>query len=176
MSPAHIGIYCRWTIVFFDFQLDNYHALRTIHREAKMNTVNKNPSARDLRKFAFTMIVGMPIVGAVWTGIIWWSQDILNLWILGSFAIFGATVCSVTLLSRSADRIIYIFWHTLAAIIETIISFVSTLLMYLLTILPIGIIMRIIGRKPLTQLDKKAGTYWKESKETTDLKRYFRQY
>jgi hypothetical protein len=138
--------------------------------------VNKNPTPHDLRKFALTMIIGMPIVGTIWTGIIWWSQDILNLWIFGAFASFGATVCILTLLSKAVGRIIYIIWHTLAAIIETVISFVSTLLMYFLTILPIGLIMRLIGRKPLPILDEKQKSYWKEHQEPEDLKRYFRQY
>jgi hypothetical protein len=138
--------------------------------------VNKNPTPHDLRKFALTMIIGMPIVGAIWTAIIWWSQDILNLWICGAFASFGATVCILTLVSNPVGRVIYIIWHTLAAIIETVISFVSTLLMYFLTILPIGLIMRLFGRKPLPILDEKQKSYWKEHKEPEDLKRYFRQY
>ena len=91
--------------------------------------VNKNPTARDLKKFALTMIIGMPIVGATWTGIIYWNQHILNFWIFGAFALFGTLVCISSLISSSAGRILCIVWHTLAAIIEAVISFVSTLLM-----------------------------------------------
>ena len=141
-----------------------------------MLEVNKQPSSSDLKKFALTMIIGMPIVGLIWTGIIYWTAEVWNFWIFGAFAAFGALVCLGTLASSALGRILYIVWHTLAAIIEAVISFVSTLLMYILTILPIGLIMRLFGRKPLTVLDKEASSYWKDCKESKDLKRYFRQY
>ena len=141
-----------------------------------MNTVNKNPTGSELKKFALTMIIGMPIVGLIWTGIIYWTADTWNFWVFGAFAIFGTLVCLSTLASSPVGRVLYIVWHTLAAVIEAVISFVSTLLMYILTILPIGLIMRLLGRKPLTVLDKEAETYWKDCQQPTDLKRYFRQY
>lgn len=141
-----------------------------------MLEVNKNPSRKELKKFALTMLIGMPIVGLIWSGIIYWTGQIWNFWIFGAFALFGVLVCLGTWISAPLGRVLYIAWHTLAAIIEAVISFVSTLLMYVLTILPIGLIMRLFGRKPLTVLDKEASSYWKHCQKTTDLKRYFRQY
>ena len=122
------------------------------------------------------MLIGMPIVGLIWMAILYGSQQIWNLWIFGGFATFGTVVCLGTFASASLGRTFYILWYTMAAIIEAVIRFVSTLLMYVLTILPIGLIMRLFGRKPLTVLDKQAKTYWKDCQTITDLKRYFRQY
>ena len=139
--------------------------------------VNRNPNIHDLRKFALTLLLGMPVVGGIWTGIIWWSQDILNLWILAVFSAIGIMACSLSLISKPAGRLIYICWHTFGAIIEMVISLVSTLIMYYLTIVPIGIIMRLIGREPLQlRIERDKETYWKDCKKNTDLKRYFRQY
>jgi hypothetical protein len=142
-----------------------------------MLNVNTNPTPRELRKFALTMLIGMPVVGAIWTGIIWWSQDVLNPWILAWFSALGVSVCILTFLSQGAGRKAYIGWHTLAALIEAIISLLSTFIMYWLTIVPIGLVMRLFGRKPLPlTFDRSTPSYWKEYQEPEDIKRYFRQY
>lgn len=142
-----------------------------------MLEVNTNPTLQELRKFTLTMLIGMPIVGAIWTGIIWWSQDVLNVYILFSFSVFGAFICILAFISKGAGRMAYIVWHTLAAVIEAIISLLSTFIMYWLTIVPIGLFMRLFGRKPLPlTFDRSTKSYWEKYQEPEDIKRYFRQY
>lgn len=140
-------------------------------------SVNRNPGARELKKFAWTLLAGMPVVGALWTAIIWWSQDHWNGWIFIVFASVGGVAWGLSLMSKRTGRAIYLVWHWLGAIIEATIRFISTWIMYYLTLVPIGLIMRLFGRKPLPlAFDRNKKTYWKDCQETKDLKRYFRQY
>ncbi|MBH54880.1 MAG: hypothetical protein CMI18_11105 [Opitutaceae bacterium] len=141
------------------------------------DSVNKDPNPKDLRKFAYTLLIGLPIVGLIWAGILLWTGS-LHWVVFYVFAIIGIAVCVLTLLIPPAGRIAYIIWHCLAAIIEAVTSFISTFLMYVLTILPIGLIMKLIGRKPLPAMKFKQGreSYWSDHETNSDLKRYFRQY
>jgi len=119
----------------------------------------------------------MPVVGAIWTGIIRWNQEVMNPWIIAGFSAFGVSIYTLTLLSKRAGRMAYIVWRTLAAVIEAIISLLSTFIMYWLTIVPIGLLMRLFGRKPLPLIfDRSSKSYWKKYQEPEDMKRYFRQY
>ena len=119
----------------------------------------------------------MPVAGTLWTGIIWWSQEVIHLWILAAFSILGVAIFTLTTVSNSAGRIVYIVWHTMGAIFEVIISFISTVIMYYLTIFPIGLIMKLFGRNPLPlEFDRDRKSYWKDCQESNDLKRYFRQF
>jgi len=142
------------------------------------DTINRNPDRKELKKFASTLLIGLPIMGLIWVGLLLWSTGSLHWMAFYVFSIISVAICGVTLLIPPAGKIAYIIWHFLAAIIEAVISFISTLLMYLLTILPIGLIMRIIGRKPLPAMKfkKNCETYWIKNTTTSDLKRYFRQY
>lgn len=139
--------------------------------------LNRNPSQQEIRKFAFTLLIGMPMVGLVWMGIIWLTANVINYWVLGAFALVGIFVGGLSLIFHGAGKTAYVIWHSLAAIIEWLITLISTLIMYYLTLAPIGVIMKLFGRKPLpVQYDKSRKSYWKDCKEEPDLKRYFRQY
>ena len=142
-----------------------------------LESLKRTPDRREVKAFVLTMLLGMPAVGLLWTGLVWLIKGHLNFWIFIAFFGSGLLVCLLSLVSKSAGRVCYILWCVLGALVEVVIRLLSTLIMYYLCLLPIGLIMRACGRKPLPVVfDRKAKSYWNVQEEETELKRYFRQY
>ena len=149
-----------------------------LHRiRAKFENLNRNPSRKEVEKFAFTLLMALPVLGLIWMGIIWLSAQALNYWVLIGFAGMGFLLCGLSLVSKRSGKTAYVIWHRLAAIGEWMITSMSTLIMYYLTLAPTGLIMKLFGRKPLPiQYDKNRKTYWMNCQGEPELKRYFRQF
>lgn len=142
-----------------------------------LEALKRIPDRREVRVFALTMLLGMPAVGLVWTGLIWLTSGELNFWISIAFASAGLLVCALSLVSKRAGRACYLLWCALGALVELVVRYLSTSIMYYLALVPFGLIMRAFGRKPLpVQFDRTRKSYWNDRKEGTELKRYFRQY
>ena len=142
-----------------------------------LEALKRTPNRLEVRAFALTMLLGMPGVGLVWTGLIWLTNGVLNFWIFIAFAGAGSLVCGLSLVSKRAGRACYILWCALGALVELVVRYLSTLIMYYLALVPIGLIMKAFGRKPLpVEFDRARKSYWNDRKEGTKLERYFRQY
>ena len=149
-----------------------------LHRiRARFENLNRNPSRKEVEKFAFTLLIALPVLGLIWMGIIRLSAQALNYWTLIGFAGMGLLLCGLSLVSKRSGKTVYVIWHRLAAIGEWLITSMSTLIMYYLTLVPTGLIMKLFGRKPLPmQYDKSRKTYWMNCQGEPELKRYFRQF
>ena len=144
---------------------------------ARFENLNRNPSRKEVEKFAFTLLMALPVLGLIWMGIIWLSAQALNYWVLIGFAGMGPLLCGLSLVSKPSGKTVYVIWHRLAAIAEWMITSMSTLIMYYLTLAPTGLIMKLFGRKPLPiPYDKKRKSYWINCQGEPELKRYFRQF
>ncbi len=131
-----------------------------------MFTVNKSPSAGDLRKFGWAMLIGFGVIGAVlWTaawrkhggpGLLGWSgvgaQVVaLCLWTA------GAGLCALSLLWPRSARPVYVAWMRATVPIGMVMSTVLLTLVFVLVLPLFALIVRMGD-----PLRKKLGgtTYW----------------
>lgn len=136
-----------------------------------MYTVNKNPSAADVRTFGLVMLGGFGVIGTIfwyralltegswlpdsgwgWNGSAWHVVAIV-LWVLGALS---AVICH---LSHALGRILYIAWMTAAMYIGI---GMTTLMLSLLFIILLPVFSLIRFKDPLRLKMKSAGSYWED--------------
>lgn len=130
-----------------------------------------NPSPKDLKVFSLLLIGFGAVVGVV----VKYKTDSLTaaLWIAG--------ICAATGLAGLAFppfiRVVYVVWMTAVSPIGIVVSTLVLALTFYGVIWPIGAVMRLGGRDALKlRLDRNASTYWQKREQTTNPRRYFRQF
>jgi hypothetical protein len=73
-------------------------------------------------------------------------------------------------------RPLFVGWMVLAFPIGWTVSHVVLALVFHGLFTPLGVFFRLAGRDPLALRRKNGTSYWSERPETTDVRRYFRQY
>lgn len=136
-----------------------------------MLDLNWNPSRRELRQFAL-LCLGF---GAVVGGLILYKT---GSWSVPS-VIWGVSliVAALGLFDAALVRPIYVAWMAAAYPIGWIISNAVLALTFYVVMLPIGLLMRAIGRDPLGRREhRSAGSYWVPHEPPRDPGSYFRQF
>jgi hypothetical protein len=84
----------------------------------------------------------------------------------------------VGLLVPQAIRWVYVGWMLAAFPIGWLVSHLLLAAIFFGVIMPIGLILRVLGRDPMRKsFDRSASTYWiARPTEPTDSRRYFRQF
>ena len=104
---------------------------------------------------------------------------------MGTSARFVAATCVfigvvlgvIALISRPAGEGIYDFWMRAAEPIGQTLSMVMLLLAFYLVFTPVGLLMRLLGKDPLSRaFDRQATTYWVEHNPAAEPERYFKQF
>lgn len=139
--------------------------------------VNPHPGPSEVRRFGLRTIVLAPPAALVWLGILrltagdwYWHLPVIIL----ALGLFIGLSCSI---APSPARIIHFGWHGLVAILDWVIVSIALLLVYWLVFAPIGLILRLLGRRPLRRRpDPDLKTYWQPAEKVTDLQRYHRQF
>ncbi len=119
----------------------------------------KKADIKELQKFAIILFLAL----GVWGGILLWRKRDIGfvLWGVGS-----ATLLIAWIQPRFLSPV-YNFWMKLTLILGFISSHLILALLYYLVLTPMGLLMRIFGKTPLSlQLDDKAITYWKKRKNS----------
>jgi hypothetical protein len=90
----------------------------------------------------------------------------------------SAAVLSIAGLVRpSVMKPIWVGWMTAVFPIGWTISHLVLAVTYYLVLTPVGILLRLTGRDPMTRrLDRQAPTYWQRHQQIDDTARYFRQF
>jgi hypothetical protein len=89
----------------------------------------------------------------------------------------GVLLGVIALISRPAGQGIYDFWMRAAEPIGHTLSIVMLVLAFYLVFMPVGLIMRLLGKDPLSRaFDRQAGTYWVEHNPAAEPERYFKQF
>lgn len=137
-----------------------------------MISINWTPSSRELRWFSGLLIVFFAIVAGIWK---YKSEQTQGPAVLVSVTM---TIGLLGLAVPQAIRSVYIAWMVAAFPIGWAISHLLLAAIFFGVIMPIGLILRVLGRDPLRKsLDRSASTYWiARSAEPTDSQRYFRQF
>jgi hypothetical protein len=128
-----------------------------------------NPSKRDLLQFGVILLVGLGLVGSA----LWFRFDrpsaALGCWIAGAAVFLLSFVPPV-------GRWLYILWMGLGITIGLFTSPIILMILYLLLIVPVGLVFRIVRRDSMRRrIDPKAASYWEEYRQADDPASYLRQ-
>jgi hypothetical protein len=105
------------------------------------------------RGFGITFAVVFGLLAA-WK---WWTASSLWPWCLGIALVFGAIALTFPALLAPLNRL----WFKLGLFLFKFVSPVMMGLLFITTIVPIGLLMRAFGKDPLRlAFDKKATSYW----------------
>ena len=132
----------------------------------------------ETRVFATKLMLGFPIVGLVWTCLIYFfsNSNTFNLniayWI-GSVGIAAGLLC---LISPMVNALIWTVWNRLIAIIDTVITWSTLPIFYYIFFCPFAMLIRFFGKANMQNQNKNKVTFWKDVAENTSKKQYLRQF
>ncbi|HUF10482.1 MAG TPA: SxtJ family membrane protein [Rhodothermales bacterium] len=119
-------------------------------------------SRRSLRSFGF-VVGGVATVVAGW--LIWRSGS--TDWPKGGLrpsfilAAIGLSLIALGAVSPRLLRPAYFVWMALAFLLGTVMTRIILTIVFVLLIIPIGLVMKLFGRDPLTRrLDRSMTSYW----------------
>ena len=108
---------------------------------------------RELRKFGFVMAVALAIVG----GLLFWREKEVLPWFFSVAGFFGATGLILPKVLAPIEWV----WMKLAHYLGIIMTRLLLSLTFYLMITPLGIIMKILGKRPLAvSFDREVKSYW----------------
>jgi len=140
--------------------------------------INWKPGPNDLRKFAWSLIIGFPCIALVFY---------LGKWMAGrampeprfflTLAGMGAATGLVCLWVPPIARPLYHVWYALAACVGLVVSNLIFALIFYGLFAPMGLFMRLIGRDALNlRWRRGSATYWMEAPPPPPPAQYFNQY
>lgn len=135
-------------------------------------SINREPTSRLLRQFA-----GIWFPAAC--GVIGWAVFRKTHTLAWPLAIWipAAIVSLVGVVRPAVMKPIWVAWMTAVFPIGWTISHLVLTVTYYLVLTPVGLLLRMTGRDPMTRtLDRQAKTYWQPHRQITDTSRYFRQF
>ena len=137
-----------------------------------MLPINWRPSSRELRWFAGLLMVFFSGVAALW-----WRRSgqttgpMLMVSVAFAVGLFGLAI-------PAAIRWVYVVWMAAVWPIGWVVSHLLLALIFFGVIMPIGLVLRALGRDPMRKgVDRFAKTYWiARPTGEPDPKRYFQQF
>ena len=140
--------------------------------------INWKPDRNELRKFAWSLIIGFPCIALVFfIGKAIYAQALPEPRFFLLLGGIGAGVGLLCLLVPVIARPLYSVWYALTACIGIVVANLVFMLLYYVLFTPLGLFMRLIGRDALSLKSKKdCASYWKDAPPTPPATSYFRQY
>lgn len=140
--------------------------------------IDWSPDRAGLRKFGWSLIIGFPILAAVFFTVKWIGAGTLPeprfFLLLGGI---GAAAGLVSWLLPAIARPLYLVWYGLAACIGIVVANVLFAALFYGLFTPMGLVMRLLGRDPLCLKSRKgAASYWMDAPPPPPPADYFRQY
>ena len=128
--------------------------------------------------FALKLILGFPIVGILWTCIIYFlsGSGELNFniayWIGGT----GISIGALCLLLEGFFQIVWWLWNKVIFLIDTSITWLTLPVFYFLIFSPFALLLRAVGKADMKNPYKNLPTYWKDVDQPNSAKQYLRQF
>ena len=139
---------------------------------------NEKQSQKERLQFSLKLILGFPIVGVIWTAIIYFLSDTSRLnfniavWIGGIGIVLGI----LCLISESIFRLTSWLWHKLVFLIDTAMTWLTMPIFYYLIFSPFALILRVFGKVNVKKMSPNKETYWRSIKQPDSKKQYLRQF
>ena len=130
--------------------------------------INPNPTVRQLRQLALTVVVGFGILGAIA-----FFRGKLTPAVI--FATVGV-VLGILAVTPKIGRYVHIGWTGLGVTIGLFTSPIVFALIYFVIFMPIGLVRRLRGVDELGLRPKSGGSYWQKVSKSADRDRFFHQY
>lgn len=121
------------------------------------------PSERECRKLGLVFLVALGIIG----GLMLWRSGPAGWWFLGAGGLLGLW----GLAWPKGLGPVYVAWMTLAAVLGFFMSRLLLSVLYYLVITPLGLIRRLIGKRPLDLKMSDRDSYWKKRDQAYDPQR-----
>ena len=133
--------------------------------------VYRNPSRRELSWFGLLLFVFFGLVG----GLVLWRSGSLT--VSATIWSVGGILALVYYAVRPLRLAMFRGWMFAAYPIGFVISHLILGIVFFLVITPIGLVMRLVGRDPMTRkFDRSADSYWTRRNPESRAERYFRQF
>ena len=129
-------------------------------------------------QFSLKLFFGFPIVGVIWTTIIYFLSGMSRLnfniayWIGG----IGIFLGMLSLMNLSIFRFTSWLWHKLVFLIDTAITWFTMTIFYYLIFSPFALILRVLGKVNVKKMSPNKETYWQPVRQSDDNKQYLRQF
>jgi len=134
--------------------------------------LKRDPTLREVRQFARIWLPAFCAVLATWAVLRWQAWPVAGT--LVAIALLGVVVEWARPRWMMA---LFLGWMWASFPIGWLVSHILMGLIYYLVITPIGLIMRTVGRDPLSRrFEPEAETYWTRREPPTDTNHYFRQF
>ena len=139
--------------------------------------VNWNPGPRERRKFALSLLIGLPCLAAALLVLSLLRGKDGNFPLVAIVGGGGLAVGLFLLALPQFARPVYVPWYFVACCVGLVIGNLALALVFFVLVTSLGWLMRALGRRPLRKsFDKQAGTYWQDAEQVDDPNRYYRQF
>ena len=130
------------------------------------------------KAFAIKLILGFPLVGVVWTCIIYFlsGSEQLNFNIAYWIGGIGISIGVLCLVSKGIFQIVWWLWNKIIFLVDTTITWLTLPLFYFLVFSPFALLLRAIGKADMKNPNKNLPSFWKDSEQPISVKQYFRQF
>jgi hypothetical protein len=136
-----------------------------IRKEIKSLKIDK----KTLRNFGLTFFVVLIVMAAY----VYWKGHSSWPWFIGVGGIF----LTLGLFFPFILKPFYKVWMALAFLLGWIMTRVILTLAFFLIFVPMGFVLRMLGKDLLDQkIDRNASTYWRKHEPVSDKSRYLKQY
>jgi hypothetical protein len=140
--------------------------------------INWKPDVAELRKFAWSLVIGFPSIALVFFLVKTLKTHALPE--AGGFLLLAGTGASVGLVCLAVPviaRPLYHVWYGLAACVGIVMVNLLFAVMFYGLFAPIGMLMRLMGRDHLKLRWKKdQSSYWRDAAPMPPARNYFSQY
>ena len=140
--------------------------------------MTKPPTPKESKATTLRLLVGLPIVGRIWTVIIrvFGESQEMNWYVLGGFGFVGLSIGTLSLLLPAIGRITYFAWYLLINLIDLIIIWTSLPLFYYVVFCPYSLLIRLFGKSKLQGRTLPLSSYWKNVEQSKSNRRYIQQF
>ena len=128
--------------------------------------------------FALKLILGFPLVGIVWTCIIYLLSDseYLNFNIAYWIGGIGLSIGVLCIVSKGIFQIVWCLWNKIIFLIDITITWLTLPLFYFLIFSPFAILLRMFGKADIKHPKNNLQSYWKDVEQPSSAKQYLRQF
>ena len=139
--------------------------------------VDWSPDLAARRAFAKSLVIGFPCVALVFLFILrirhgGWDSP-LPLWIAGVGCLVGGLLYLLPVIAKP----FYLAWYGIACCIGLVMGNLLLGLVFYVFVTGIAVVMRLLGRDSLgRKFDRSAVSYWRESEQPSDPRRYYSQF